>query len=281
MRAIRTALLTLAALCTLLAAHGAGSGSALAMPAGRNGSPRAIASGMPPAARALCRRLRARLAPLALVPGRRRLKVLATGDSMIYPLDEVLAIERPRRMRVVDSRHDGTGLTTNTVNWHALARRQAARIRPAATVISIGGRDGGIPLAGPDHQLVECCSSAWLHAYARLLRPLARAYLRGGAAQVYWLLLPAPREQARAGLFEAVNDAIELLAVEMGPRMHIIPTAAVLSPGGFQSTITFEGITVHPRAPDGIHLNHEGACVERTLVLEAMLADGQLVHREP
>jgi hypothetical protein len=35
-------------------------------------------------------------------------------------------------------------------------------------------------------------------------------------------------------------------------------------------------VSVAPRAPDGIHLTHAGACVERSLVFEAMLADGLL-----
>ena len=31
-----------------------------------------------------------------------------------------------------------------------------------------------------------------------------------------------------------------------------------------------------PRAPDGIHLDHAGACVERSLLVRALLTDGLL-----
>lgn len=232
----------------------------------------------PPSAPAICKVLRADTGRVALGGSRRHLTVLATGDSMIYPISEELSIERPAGMRVVVDRRDGTGLTTNTVNWHALARRQASQIKPDATVISLGGRDGGIPLLNSRHQYVECCGTGWLSLYAGLLRPLVRAYLRGGNGHIYWLLLPAPRELARAPLFEAVNDSLRLLAAEFGPALKLIPTDAVISPGGFQETITYEGLKIHPRAPDGIHLSHEGACVERSLVMEAMLADGVLRH---
>jgi hypothetical protein len=224
----------------------------------------------------ICRRMRAISGHLRIAGRRKRLRVLVTGDSMIQPLDQVLGIESPRGTTVLTSRHDGTGLTTNTVDWHALARRQAASIRPDATVISLGGRDGGIPLENASHHLVECCASEWLALYAARLRPLARAYLRGGAGHLYWLLLPAPRETLRAPLYEAINDALRLLAGEIGPAMHLIPVDSAISPGGFRETIAYDGLRIHPRTPDGIHLDHAGACVERSLVTEAMVADGLL-----
>jgi hypothetical protein len=203
--------------------------------------------------------------------------VLAAGDSMIYPILEELAADAPRGMRVIPERHDGTGLTTNTVNWHALAKQQVAKFHPDATVITLGGRDGGIPLPGAGHKLIECCGSAWLGAYAALVRPLVRDYLRGGAGHVYWLLLPAPRERLRAPLYEAVNNALRLLASEFKGAMHLISVDTVITPGyEFEDTISYQGITIHPRTPDGIHLDHAGACVERSLVVEAMMQDGLL-----
>ena len=169
---------------------------------------------MPPPAR--------RLGPLRLAAHRKRLNVLATGDSMIYPIDQELAVDPPRGMRVQADRRDGTGLTTATVNWHRLAQLQVARFHPGATVISLGGRDGGYPLRAANHQLVECCGASWLALYAQLAQPLVDAYVQGGRAHVYWLLLPAPREAARAPLYEAVNNAIRLLASRFPADMTLI-----------------------------------------------------------
>ncbi len=225
---------------------------------------------------AICQRIRADSGPLHLGAHRRRLTILATGDSLIYPIDEELAVDRPAGMRIVAERHDGTGLTTTTVDWKRLSRRQAASIRPDVTVITLGGVDGGIPLANAAHQLVECCGTPWLELYAARVRPLVQAYLRGGRGRIYWLLLPAPREALRAPLFEAVNNSIRLLAGEFGSSLRVIPNNTVISPGGFKQTITYDGLRIHPRTPDGIHLTHEGACVERSLIVEALRADGLL-----
>jgi len=229
-----------------------------------------------PSTAAVCARLRAKLGPLRLGDKRKRLTVLATGDSMIYPIDQELAQDAPRGMRVQSDRHDGTGLTTPTFDWHRLARQQVARYHPGATVISLGGVDGGFPLRAADHQLVECCGAQWLGLYAQLAEPLVDAYVQGGRAHVYWLLLPAPREAARAPLYEAVNNAIRLLGSKFPSDMTVIGVDSVISPDGFQETITYQGVQVKPRAPDGIHLNHEGACVEHSLVSEAMIATGVL-----
>jgi len=205
-----------------------------------------VAAGPAPASTpAICKQLRADSGTLRLGDHRKRLTVLATGDSMIYPILEELAADEPHGMRVIPERHDGTGLTTNTVNWHELAKQQVAR----------------------------------LEAYAGLVRPLVRDYLRGGAGQVFWLLLPAPRERLRAPFYEAVNDALRLLAPEFHGAMHLIPVDSVITPGyEFTEAITYQGLQIQPRNPDGIHLDHAGACVERSLVVEAMLQGGLLVH---
>jgi hypothetical protein len=238
----------------------------------------APAGGGAPSTQQLCARMRAASGPLRLPAHHRSLRILATGDSMIYPIDEELALTRPHGVSVLVSRHDGTGLTTSVLDWRRLSEHQAASLKPDVTVITIGGRDGGISLRDAQHQVVPCCGPHWLALYAGRLRPLVSAYLRGGRGRVYWLLLPAPREALRAPLFEAVNDALRILVPEFHGALRLIPTAAVISPGGFQTTIAYDGLQLHPRAPDGIHLTHTGACVERSLIVEAMLADGLLIR---
>ncbi len=255
----------LASLLLAGALSGAGAASAAAPPAARA-----------PSASQICRHFRSASGRLRLGAHLRSLRILATGDSMIYPVDQELSRNRPPGVRVIDSRHDGTGLTTDTVNWRALSAHQAESLRPDVVVISLGGRDGGISLPDAERHLVPCCGPQWLALYAGMLRPLISAYVRGGRGRVYWLLLPAPREALRAPLFEAVNDALRLLAPEFPGALRLIPTDAVISPGGYQETIAYDGLQVHPRAPDGIHLDHVGACVERSLVMEALLAEGLL-----
>src|ERR1700733_13444516 len=105
-------------------------------------------------------------------------------------------------------------------------------------------------------------------------RWLTRICAAGGAASTGFCC--PPRAALRAPLFEAVNDSIRLLAGEVGASMRVIPNETVISPGGFKQTITYDGLHIHPRTPDGIHITHEGACVERNLIVEAMRADGLL-----
>jgi lysophospholipase L1-like esterase len=224
----------------------------------------------------ICRTLRHDTGALRLPGPAGRLSVLVTGDSMSYPIDQEMAVQPPAGMVVHVDRHDGTGLTTQTVSWARLAVAQVARFHPDATVITLGGRDGGIPLPDGAHGLTECCGPRWLRLYANLLKPLVRAYVRGGKGHVYWLTLPAPREALRAPLYEAVNDSVALLAAEFPGEMTVIGVTGTLSPEGFQEQISYERLEIAPRTPDGIHLNHAGACVERSLLVAAMLADGQL-----
>ena len=224
----------------------------------------------------ICRALRRHTGALRLPGPEGHLSVLVTGDSMSYPINQEMAVEAPPGMVVHADRRDGTGLTTQTVNWPRLAAGQIARFHPDATVITIGGRDGGIPLPDGGHGLIECCGARWLRQYANLLRPLARTYIRGGEGHVYWLTLPAPREAARAPLYEAVNAALALLAAEFPGQITLIGVAGAISPAGFQEQNSYEGLLIRPRTPDGIHLDHAGACVERSLVVRAMLAAGQL-----
>ena len=254
-----------ASLLALVLGMGASAAVALAAPQGAGGDFRQV-----------CHALQAAGGRPRLAAHRHSLRLLATGDSMIYPVSQELGLETPHGMQVLVDRHDGSGLTTTTVDWPRLAARQAARDRPDVTVISVGGRDGGISLPDASHQLVPCCGPAWLALYAARVRPLVESYLRGGRGRVYWLALPAPREAARAPLFEAVNDALRLLIPRYGGALRLLPTDAVISPGGFRETIIYGGLQIHPRAPDGIHLNHAGACVERSLVVQALRSDGLL-----
>jgi hypothetical protein len=230
----------------------------------------------PPSQTAVCRQIRALTGIRGLAARRRGLKLLATGDSMIYPVSQELAAGRVRGEHVVADRHDGTGLTTDTISWPLLAAEQAARVRPDVTVVALGGRDGGVPIRNAHRHIVSCCGPDWIGLYAGLVRPLVRSYLRHGQGRVYWLTLPVPREDARAPLFAAVNDAVRSLVPHFGSGLRMIGVDTAVSPGGFQDTISYDGLTIHPRTPDGIHLTHAGACVEESLVSQALREDGLL-----
>ena len=175
----------------------------------------------------LCARMRAASGPLRLPAHRHSLRILATGDSMIYPIDEELSITRPARRERVRQPPRRDRPDDERGRLERLSAHQAAALRPDVTVITLGGRDGGISLPDAHGGLVACCGPQWLALYAARVRPLVSAYVRGGRGRVYWLALPAPREALRAPLFEAVNNALALLVPGFHGALRLIPTAAV------------------------------------------------------
>jgi hypothetical protein len=116
-----------------------------------------------------------------------RLRVLATGDSMIQIVDSYLK-QRLDGARVRSDAQVSTGISKPwLLDWRAYSRRQARRLRPDVTVMFIGANDG-FAMGG-----IACCGRPWIAEYARRARRMMRTYARDGRARVYWLLLPLPR----------------------------------------------------------------------------------------
>ena len=95
-----------------------------------------------------------------------RLRILATGDSMIQIVDSYLR-ERvdSRRALVRSDARVSTGLSKPALlDWRAHCARAGAGIRPDVTVMFIGANDG-FRMAGAD-----CCGAPWIAEYARRAR---------------------------------------------------------------------------------------------------------------
>lgn len=233
--------------------------------------PAACTQTVPPAAPL---RFRTRAARRPAFTRLHRLRVLATGDSMIQIVDGHLArrLRHRRGASVRSDAHIGTGISRpDQLDWVRRARAQSAGFKPDVTVVFLGANDG-FPLAG-----VPCCGAGWGAAYARRVEAMMRSYLRGGRSYVYWLTLPAPDRAAFVPIYSRVNSAIEQAARRVGGGVRVIDTARVFTPGGsFRQTITFRGRTINARQPDGIHLSTAGAAVAATLVIDRLRADHAL-----
>lgn len=214
--------------------------------------------------------------PAAGGAGGVQLRLLATGDSLIQPLDGLLGprVEREGGKPVRDPR-PGTGLTKRLVlDWVRHARKQAEKYRPTATVVFIGANDSE-RLKSRDGPEVACCRRAWIDAYADRVAKMISAYQRGTRGHVYWLTLPTPRDQGRRAQFQAINLAIEQAVTTFAERAHMVDTIPAISPGNeFRRKARYRGETVVIRHRDGIHLTGPGAKIVRDLVLRAMRADG-------
>lgn len=200
--------------------------------------------------------------------------VLVTGDSMSMPLDAEIARETAGSdVKAVRDPHVGTGLTiTDLVDWGKLSVRQVEKESPEAVVVFIGANDG-YPLryAGQEH---ECCGPEWAAAYATRARTMMNTYRQAGAARVYWLLLPAPRDPRRQRISRAVNLAVTAAAQPYLAQVRVVDLPAIFTPDfQYRDAMPVDGEDRLVRQSDGIHLNPAGAAIAADTVLEALRAD--------
>jgi hypothetical protein len=204
-----------------------------------------------------------------------RQRVLVAGDSMIRGIAGALA----RRVRrgggaVRGDERPGSGISKPVpLSWPAHARELARRYRPDATVMFLGAVDG-LPLRLRSREIVECCGPAWIAEYARLVRAMMATYLRDGSALVYWLRLPASRDDARAPSHLAINAAIAQAAATFADGVRIVDADGVISPGDvYRETATYRGRRRVIRARDGLHLAGAGIELVADVIAQALRRD--------
>jgi len=205
-------------------------------------------------------------------PRRALRTLLVTGDSMSEPLDNYLAEDlAPDGVHVVQEPHIGTGIsTTFVVNWAKLSADQVKADHPQAVVVFIGANDG-FPMTGPEGREIACCGASWASIYANRVRQIMNTYRQGGAARVYWLTLPAPRDPARAEIARVVNAAIEVAAQPWAADVHVLDTVPIFTPGFvYRDAMSVAGKQTIVRKADGIHLNEAGSNLLAGTVLEAI-----------
>jgi hypothetical protein len=202
--------------------------------------------------------------------------VLVTGDSLAQPLDAKLARAFSRAgtgVSVVRDARIGTGISqSDLLDWGRLSVAQVRRRHPDAVVVFLGANEGFPLKAGA--RTADCCGPDWAAAYSYRVRRVMNAYRQAGAARVYWLNLPAPRDRARQRISRAVNAAIAVAAEPYRAQVRVLDLAALFTPGGrYRDAMAVGGRRRIVREPDGIHLNDEGAAVALGPVLAALRAD--------
>jgi lysophospholipase L1-like esterase len=208
-------------------------------------------------------------------PAPRPLKtVLVTGDSMSQPLDaEIARTLAPKGIKVVRDAHVGTMISdTSIVDWGKLSVSQVAKNRPDAIVMFLGANEGfPMKIAGRE---VKCCSADWAAEYAYRARRMMDTYRRGGAARVYWLLLPTYRSAARSAISRVVNAGIVAAAAPYRAQVRILDMGAIFTPGNkYRDAMPVDGRDQIVRQADGIHLNGTGSRVAADDVIQALRGD--------
>jgi hypothetical protein len=209
-----------------------------------------------------------------------RLRMLVTGDSMIFGLNETLAMDLGARGSVLGDAHPGRGITTpgGFLDWPAHARRKARVEDPDVTVLFLGSADAGYPLITPSGESAPCCEPAWVAVYAARASEMMAAFLRDGRGLVYWLLLPTPRSPAKARITNAENDAVRLAGRGFDDGVRVIERVAdVIAPHGvYADAIRFGGRMEVVRESDGIHLAPPGVRIAADIVGRTLRGDGLL-----
>jgi hypothetical protein len=213
------------------------------------------------------------------VTERPRLRVLVTGDSMIFGLYEALGRDLRGRALVKGDPHPGRGLTTpRFLDWPAHARRSARTWHPDVTIVLVGAADAGYPLPAPGGDMVACCEPGWVAAYGRRVRGMMRSYIRAGHGAVYWVLLPAPRSPVKANVIAAENAGVREAASGLGDGATVIDRVAdVLSPGARYADSIIVGASRRVvRAEDGVHLAAPGIRIAADILTGTLRRDGLL-----
>jgi lysophospholipase L1-like esterase len=202
--------------------------------------------------------------------------VLVTGDSLATPLDTEIARKLIGRagVKVIREPHLGTGISKSLlVDWGKLSAEQVASEKPDAIVVFIGANEG-FAMPGPGGRKVECCGADYAAVYANRVRRMMDTYRQRGAARVYWLTLPTPRDKDRQDVARTVNAAIEVAAEPFRSQVRVIDTVPTFTPGfKYRDAMKIGGENTIVRQADGIHLNEAGARLLATQVLARIDAD--------
>jgi lysophospholipase L1-like esterase len=201
--------------------------------------------------------------------------VLVTGDSLSMPLDaEVAQRLEGTGIEVVRDPQVGTGISAAQVgDWGSISVRQTRQEEPDAVVIFIGANEG-FPMPEPGGGDVQCCDSDWAAVYASRVRLMMDTYRQGGDARVYWLTLPAPREDDRKEVARVVNEAIGVAAQPYRAHVRILDMVELFTPGfEYRDSMEIDGEDKIVRESDGVHLNGEGAELAAETVLDALEED--------
>jgi hypothetical protein len=179
-----------------------------------------------------------------------------------------------RLLEVLRDPHIGTGVSkSGFVDWGKLSLQQVRRDHPDAVVVFIGANEG-FDMPGPNGRSVKCCGPDWAAVYAFRARRMMNTYRRRGAARVYWLTLPLPRDGARREVAKAVNAAIDVASVPYRSSVRVLDMAPVFTPAGrYRDAMTVGGRRQIVREGDGIHLNGTGAGLAAGAVLLAIDRD--------
>jgi hypothetical protein len=229
-----------------------------------------VVAGLQRVVRPLSVGVKPRPADLRILP-----QVLATGDSLMQGLDDILDDDLRGRADVTGDVLIGSGLTSDLIqDWDKVPDRQVERVHPDGVVIFLGANDS-YKMTTPGGDDVSCCGQSWITEYARRARKVMRTYIKATPkTHVFYLTVPAARDARRNVPGAAVNAGL-YAAADGVPRVHILDMVSLFTPGGvWREYMPYRGKSVRVFQDDGIHLSVAGAKIAAEFVIRALSKRG-------
>ena len=156
-------------------------------------------------------------------------------------------------------------------DWHAAAKKDIARYKPAAVVVNFGGNDGQALFMGESAkpQWIKWDEEGWAAEYRRRVDSLAEILAANGA-RVFWMGMPEMKSNKLDGRMGRLNGIYEA-AMQARPDGHYISTRGLM-PGasGYTEFAQVNGKKVRVRAEDGVHYSIHGARIVAAAVVPAV-----------
>ena len=187
--------------------------------------------------------------------------LLLLGDSMMKAIAPTLEDQfTAAGFTVHATTAIGTGLARlDLYDWMAQGSQSVARVKPQAAVIMMGANDNQ-PLRTATG-VARFGSPEWRTEYSNRVERLLALLQDGGVRRVVWVELPAMRE-ARLDTDVQLINSLGRQAVERR-KLTYFETRRPLgkAPDGAYSAYLLQanGMPLHVRSEDGIHLNRKGA----------------------
>lgn len=200
--------------------------------------------------------------------------LLATGDSEMQVLDDDLGADLSGSGGAAvssDARQSTAISSPFFFNWPGHAFGQVAEHHPDIVAMFLGGNEG----FRLGH--AECCGADWSREYAGRVAAMMRVYRQGGAAAVYWFLIPTPSREPFIKVVSAVNRGIVSAAARFREGVHFFDLRPTFSPGGrYIDSLTRDGQTITVHESDGFHLSESADRIVARMFIARLRRDGLL-----
>lgn len=202
-------------------------------------------------------------APAAAATATNRTCIMVCGDSVMKMLGIALEREltKPDRVRVVTATSIGSGLARlDLFNWHEQAKILIEREKPDIVITLIGSNDNQ-PMQTADSADIQENTPAWISEYTHRVKTCLEIINSSTVKLVVWMGLPDMRDPNLQAHVNRVNQIFKD-QVAAFPKVVYFDTQRNLSrePGKFTMYLLGnDGMPIHIRASDGIHLNRTGA----------------------